>query len=142
MAVVRDRGKLPDGSVASFRETFVVSGTDLNRTLTCPKAIVCGPSERDPEHRQTVVNPIVLVEVLSDSTEDYDRTDKFDHYKQIPSLQHYVLVSHREHTVEVWSRAGDAWSQAIVREGASAVLSAIGASLDVRQLYARASEPV
>lgn len=104
--------------------------------------IVCGPSERDPEHRQTVVNPIVLVEVLSDSTEDYDRTDKFDHYKQIPSLQHYVLVSHREHAVEVWSRAGDAWSRAIVHEGASADLSAIGASLDVRTLYARASEPL
>lgn len=103
--------------------------------------VVCGPSERDPAHRQTVVNPIAIVEVLSDSTEEYDRTDKFEHYKQVPSLRHYVLVSHRERVVEVWSRDGDVWSQAISREGERANLSALDASLDVRQLYEHAAEP-
>jgi Uma2 family endonuclease len=103
--------------------------------------VVCGPSERDPDHRQTVVNPIVIVEVLSDSTADYDRTDKFEHYKQIPSLQHYVLVSHRERAVEVWSRAGEGWSQAVAHDGESASLPALGASLDVHRLYTRAAEP-
>jgi Uma2 family endonuclease len=103
--------------------------------------VVCGPTERDPEHPQTVVNPTVILEVLSNSTESYDRTEKFEHYKQIPSLQHYVLVSHTERTLEVWSRAGEAWSQSIVREGESANLTAIGATFDVRELYDRAAEP-
>ena len=103
--------------------------------------VVCGPSERDPDHRQTVVNPTAIVEVLSDSTEEYDRADKFEQYKQIPSLQHYVLVSHRERALEVWSRVDGSWSQSLVREGASAPLEALGVSLDVRELYERAAEP-
>lgn len=103
--------------------------------------VVCGPSERDPDHRQTVVNPTAIVEVLSDSTEDYDRTEKFEHYKQIPSLQHFVLVGHRERVVEVWSRAGEEWSRATAHDGERATLPAIGASIDVRKLYERAAEP-
>jgi Uma2 family endonuclease len=75
--------------------------------------VVCGPPERDPEDEHAVVNPTLLVEVLSRSTEEYDRTDKFEHYRQIHSLRQYVLVSHREALVEIGSRtaAGD-WKAA------------------------------
>jgi Uma2 family endonuclease len=103
--------------------------------------VICGPSERDPEHRQTVVNPTAIFEVLSDSTADYDRTDKFEHYKQIPSLKHYVLVSHRERALELWTRSDAGWTHALYRDGAVAPLGAMGASLDVRELYESAAEP-
>ncbi|MEO8382835.1 MAG: Uma2 family endonuclease [Acidobacteriota bacterium] len=102
--------------------------------------VVCGPSERDVEDRLAATNPALIIEVLSDSTEEYDRGDKFAHYKSLPSLRQYLLVSHREHSVEVWTRDGDSWQRQVVREGEVAQL-VIGANLDVRELYAAAAEP-
>ena len=56
-------------------------------------SVVCGQAERDAEDRNAIINPTVLVEVLSASTEEYDRA-KSDHYRQIPSLREVVLVAH------------------------------------------------
>jgi Uma2 family endonuclease len=72
--------------------------------------VVCGPLERDPESRTTVTNPQLVAEVLSDGTEDYDRGDKLEHYKRVPSLRECVLISHRTPLIEVWRRtAEDTW---------------------------------
>jgi Uma2 family endonuclease len=104
--------------------------------------VVCGPRERDPEDENAVTNPALIVEVLSRSTEEYDRGDKFEHYKRIPSLRQVVLVSHREREIEVWTRGdGDTWTRVVSRDGAQANLGAISAQLDVRELYDAASEP-
>jgi len=103
--------------------------------------VIGGPSERDEADPQSVTNPTVIIEVLSRSTEEYDAGDKFEHYKTLPSLRQYVLVSHRERSVEVWTRGEDAgWRGAIVREGEIAGLS-IDARLDVHELYEAAAEP-
>lgn len=103
--------------------------------------IVCGPRESDPEDENSVTNPTLLVEVLSPSTENYDRGEKFAHYKRIPSLRQYVLISPDEHRVEVWSRAGDdVWTSAISTDGDVADLAAVSARLDVRELYEAADE--
>src|SRR5437764_3193734 len=102
--------------------------------------VICGPSERKDTDPQAVTNPTLIIEVLSRSTEEYDAGDKFEHYKTLPSLREYVLVSHREHSVEVRSRGGDGWRTTVVQEGAMAELS-IGARLDVRELYDAAAEP-
>ena|SRR5438552_595309 len=103
--------------------------------------VICGPSQRDDIDRQAVTNPTLIIEVLSRSTEEYDAGDKFEHYKTLPSLRQYVLVSHREHSVEVWTRGeAEQWRSAIVREGEIAKLS-INARLDVRELYTSAAEP-
>lgn len=83
--------------------------------------VVCGPLQRDPESRTTVVNPVLVAEVLSDATEDYDRGEKLEHYKRIPSLKECVLISHREPRGEVWRRgASDVW--ALDRAGAGGTL--------------------
>ena len=55
--------------------------------------VVCGEPKFLDEKRDTLLNPTLLVEVLSDSTEAYDRGQKFEHYRQIESLQEYVLIS-------------------------------------------------
>jgi Uma2 family endonuclease len=103
--------------------------------------VICGPSQRDELDPQAVTNPTLIIEVLSRSTEEYDAGDKFEHYKSLQSLRQYVLVSHRERSVEVWTRIEDAgWRRAIVREGEIAKL-AIDAGLDVRALYEAAAEP-
>jgi Uma2 family endonuclease len=104
--------------------------------------VVCGRFERDPSDENAITNPILIVEVLSRSTEEYDRGDKFEHYKRIPSLRQYMIVSHREREIEVWTREeAGAWTAATARDGARASLASIGAHLDVRELYDAASEP-
>lgn len=67
-------------------------------------SVVYGKLEIDPEHRNTITNPVVLVEVLSNSTEDYDRQDKFMHYRRLPSLKDYLLVDQREPRIERYQR--------------------------------------
>lgn len=104
--------------------------------------IVCGQRERDPDDENAVTNPTLIVEVLSRSTEDYDRGDKFEHYKRIASLRQYVLVSDRQRQIEIWTReAGDTWTQSISHEGEQASLASIGAMLDVSEVYEVSAEP-
>lgn len=104
--------------------------------------VVCGASERDPESPTTIVNPTVVVEVLSDSTESFDRGDKLDHYRRIPSLSAIVLVSHGAPELELWERdRSGAWRRRVFGAGQTAELEAVPARLVVDELYAAAREP-
>jgi Uma2 family endonuclease len=98
--------------------------------------VVRGELQRDPENEHTAVNPLVIVEILGESTESFDRGEKLDHYKRIPSLRECVLVSHRERCIEVWRRV-DAlqWERSEARSGRCAKLASIDAQLDVDALY-------
>jgi len=68
---------------------------------------LCGELQFDDAHRDTLLNPQVLVEILSKSTERYDRRDKFEHYQRIPSLQDYVMISQKKHHVDHYKRQAD-----------------------------------
>ncbi|MCK6551796.1 Uma2 family endonuclease [Myxococcota bacterium] len=104
--------------------------------------VVCGPRSHDPSDKNTVVNPVVVVEVTSKSTEDYDRGEKFEeHFALVPSLEEYVLVSHRAPKIEVRHRALDGWTSTVAQAGERAELRSLGVSLDVDAVYAAASEP-
>jgi Uma2 family endonuclease len=112
--------------------------------LTYPDVtVICGRVERDEDDPMSAVNPAVIIEVLSESTERYDRGAKFEHYKKLATLQHYVLVSHTSRSVDVWTRGtGDSWTCRTAHEGDAAELSAIGVTLDVGELYQAAAEPM
>lgn len=69
--------------------------------------IVCGEPEFAPQDPLSLVNPRVIIEVLSDSTQDYDRTTKFRHYMTLPSLQEYILVSQDEPLISRYVRQPD-----------------------------------
>ena len=100
-------------------------------------AVVCGQlaTARDDEH--AAVNPIVLVEVLSDTTEGYDRGAKAAHYRRIPSLREYVLVSQTEPRIEVHRRSESGrWEILEARPGESIELASLGIHLDVAAVYA------
>jgi Uma2 family endonuclease len=98
--------------------------------------VVCGTREVDADDANTVTNPTLLVEVLSPSTEEYDRGEKLDHYRRIPTLRYVVLVSSDERRVETWSRSdGDVWTSETSREVEVVDLDAIGARLSVREIY-------
>ncbi len=66
--------------------------------------VVCGKPEFDDDEQDTLTNPVVIIEVLSPSTEGYDRGEKFLNYRSIPSLKEYVLVSQRQMLVEHFAR--------------------------------------
>ncbi len=99
-------------------------------------SVVCGTVARDRDDANAMTNPIVLVEVLSEGTEAYDRGDKFAHYQELPSLQHYVLVSQYEARIEVYTRADDGWVLRAARAGGQAELSALGGAVSVDRVYA------
>ncbi|MBD2159156.1 Uma2 family endonuclease [Limnothrix sp. FACHB-1083] len=65
------------------------------------------PIERKPDRTDTVVNPILIAEVLSKSTAAYDRTEKFAAYRTIASLQNYLLIDQYQPHVELYARTGD-----------------------------------
>lgn len=102
--------------------------------------VVCGPSERDPESRTHVVNPKVVVEVLSPSTAEYDRRGKLLHYQQIPSLEAAVLVDYEVGRVELWARKDDGWQHSEYGAGAVLPLLSIGAELSVDSICGAARD--
>jgi Uma2 family endonuclease len=99
--------------------------------------VVCGGLELDPEDpkQQTVVNPSLVVEVLSPSTEQYDRGEKLDQFKRVESLKAVVLVAHDERRVEVWTREGDSWSLRTYRDDDVAPIEPLGCKLPLVAVY-------
>jgi Uma2 family endonuclease len=100
-------------------------------------SMVCGPIEGDPADPTgaTITNPVLIVEVLSPSTEEQDRGDKWHNYQLIPSLQEYVLVSQSHARVEIYRRIpGGGWEYRDLTEGEAHLWS--GAALDLGRLYA------
>ncbi len=92
----------------------VVYSTDL-RVKVAPTGlytypdvvVVCGKALFDDDQKDTLLNPALIVEVLSESTKDYDRGGKFEHYRTVESFKEYVLVAQDKHHVEHFVRQPD-----------------------------------
>lgn len=69
--------------------------------------VVCGEWEYDGKRKDTLTNAVLVVEVLSPSTEAFDRGEKFARYKQMPKFKEYVLVSQEKKQVEVWYKQAE-----------------------------------
>jgi len=106
--IIRELGNgLKQRPCAAYESNLriLVSATGL---YTYPDAsVIYGPLKFEDQRCDTVLNPTLLVEVLSDSTEAYDRGKKFSHYRQIPSLREYLLVSQEEAKIERFLRNDD-----------------------------------
>lgn len=100
-------------------------------------SVACGHEVYDRQSETTLVNPRGLIEVLSTSTEEYDRNEKWAHYQKIPSLRAYALVAQDKRRIEVFSRntAEGSWRHHALESGEIAFLSC---SLDIDQIYADA----
>ncbi len=108
----------------------------LTGLYTYPDAsIVCGKPELEGDARTTLLNPRVVIEVLSPSTEAYDRGEKFAHYRTIASLAEYVLVSTTHPRVEVFTRRGEVWELRVYGEGAQVDLGSVGVRLALDAVY-------
>ena len=111
------RAQLQDTQCRVFSSDLRVRVSATGLATYPDVTVVCGALERDKDGHDTVLNPKVLVEVSSDSTERYDRGEKFEHYKQIPSLDEYVLLSQKEAHLETWRREDGSWRRREARSG-------------------------
>ena len=99
-------------------------------------AVVCGTPQLEDGRRDTLLNPSALFEILSKSTESYDRGEKFAHYRTLPSLVDYVLVSQKEILVENFQRQADGgWLLRALGPGERLALPSLGCEAAVDAFY-------
>jgi Uma2 family endonuclease len=104
-------------------------------------SVVCGPLEQhEPSPKATALNPTILVEVTSDSSEEYDRGPKLEYYQSIPTLLEYVIVSHRERKIVVETRGTDGtWTTRVATKGERIEIASLNAELIVDEIYRHSS---
>ena len=99
-------------------------------------SVICGETRKADKPRETFVNPTVLIEVLSESTEAYDRGMKTEFYRTIPTLQEYLLIAQDRPHVDHYRRQGSAWlftEYSAMEE--DVVLTSIGCTLSLAAMY-------
>ena len=103
--------------------------------------VVCPPERYDELDPNSLLNPTVIFEVLSPSTEQYDRTDKFDALKQIPSLRDYVLVS-PERVEHLRPGEGGEWIlESYTQRSQVLALASVGVEVPLDEIYDRLEVP-
>lgn len=129
---------------SSCEPYFADIRTKLESGYTYPDVVIaCNPTFED-DALETLTNPVVIIEVLSASTENYDRTKKFDRYRSIPTLREYVLIAQAQPRIERFSRidnpnvppertlwAFEAWTGLEGR----ITMEAIACVLDIAEIY-------
>ena len=111
-----------------------------DRYVYADAVVACGDIQTEPGTTDVLANPKVIVEVLSRSTEAYDRGDKWEAYQRLPSLTDYLLVSQAAVQVEHFQReAGGSWRYRLIEAGQSVTLSN-GATLAIEAIYEGAFE--
>jgi Uma2 family endonuclease len=108
--------------------------------FTYPDVVVTyGEETFADDERDVLLDPLVLIEVLSDSTEAYDRGKKFEHYQSIESLSTYILVSQNDARIEKYVRREDgSWAYTEAHgNGAAVKVEAILCELKLRDVYAK-----
>ena len=141
--ILRALGNRLDGgpreAMTSDQRVFV----EKTRLYTYPDVVVvCGPTVEVAGVRPaTITNPSVLFEVLSRSTEAYDRGAKWAHYRSLVTLREYVLVSQVERRVEAFRRAdGDVWEFREFQGSALLPLPSLSVSVPLDEIYDRAMQ--
>jgi Uma2 family endonuclease len=144
--VIRHLGNALDGKPCRVYDSNLRVRIPRTGLYTYPDvSVICSRPEPDPNDPsgETTINPRLIVEVLSPSTETYDRTEKFRHYLQLDSLQEYVLVSQISPRIETYFRqAGGNWlfSPASGLQS-SAQLRSIDLALSLTAVYAGVEFP-
>lgn len=104
-------------------------------------SVICGPLEQHPPSPvSTALNPGILLEVTSDSSEEYDTTTKLECYRTIPSLREYIVVSHRERRITVHARGAEGqWRSQVAIVGGRVAIPSLGIDLAVDAVYRNSS---
>lgn len=98
--------------------------------------VVCDEPQFEDNQFDTLLNPIAIIEILSPSTEAFDRGEKFSHYRQIESLQEYIIVSQDKVNVERFLRRPDEWGYTSFQDINQQVpIASIESELSVQRIY-------
>ncbi len=99
--------------------------------------VICGDVEFAQGRKDIVKNPCLLIEVLSESTEQYDRGEKFEQYRNIPSFKEYMLISQSKPSVEVFFKQDDKhWLMTVITDLDDAVpLQSLDTAIPMREIY-------
>jgi Uma2 family endonuclease len=137
-SMARELGVALGGSrCAVFSSGLRVRVVDTGLSTYPDVTVVCGKLETAPDDPQAAVNPTVLVEILSEGTEAYDRGEKFAHYRRVPSLREYVLVSQNQPRIEVFRRAdGGEWTFSELGAGDSLRLGSLNVAVSLDAIFA------
>jgi Uma2 family endonuclease len=137
--LLRDFGtRLRGRTCEAFGSSMRVRVSDTGLYTYPNVSVVCGEGRFDDSTTDTLLNPVLLVEVLSKTTEAYDRGTKFSHYQKIPSLRTYVLFAQDAVHAERFERDGEQWVLTTF-DGSEAVvdLPSIGCALRLAEVYER-----
>ena len=141
--LLRDIGnQLEDRPCESYPSDMRVS-IEATGLYTYPDvSVVCGEPRFQDREVDTLLNPTVIVEVLSPSTEAYDRGDKFRHYRRIDSLREFVLISQDRMMVERYTRQGKDWVLSDMTDPDQVLkLESIGCQIPLDRIYAKIKFP-
>lgn len=132
------RARLRGGLCSVFANDVRVKST-WTEMYTYPDVVaLCEPPLLEDEHADTLLNPAVIIEVLSESTELYDRGDKFAHYRKIDSLREYILVAQDKVRIEQYVRHGEHWMLSEISDLAGSVrIETLGCEVPLRDIYDR-----
>ena len=130
--------QLMEGECRVATSDMRVKVTEIDSYFYPDVVVVCGEPRAEDDTFDTLLNPTLIVEALSPSTEGYDRGEKFEHYQQIASLKDYILISQDEVRVEHYCRQASEWLQTEFH-GLEDVLSlvSIGCELRLSDIYRR-----
>jgi Uma2 family endonuclease len=135
-ALVLLGGKLRGGPCRPYSADLRIRVLATGLATYPDAAVICGEVERDPSSPTHVTNPRVIVEVLSPSTEAYDRGEKREHYQQIEALREYVLIAQDRRRVEVFVRRDEgAWEHRVHASGDAVELPSLGLTFAVDELF-------
>ena len=113
------------------------------RRYTYPDAsVTCDERDRPAPDKTEIQAPRVIVEVLSDTTEAYDRGRKFGYYRGCPTVEEYVLVASKDQAVEVYRRTPQSWTYDAYGPSDEIELTSLAISVSVAALYRDAGVPV
>ena len=129
-------GQLRGGPCNPFSSDMRITIPQTQHYTYADVVVVCGEPELDDDFKDNLLNPIVIVEVLSPSTESYDRGKKFESYQRIASLTEYVLVSQDRPRVEQFLRQPDGrWLYSEVSGAGVIKLTSIDCELSLEDIY-------
>ncbi len=138
------RDRLGSGDCEVFNSEVKVHVASAQRFFYPDATVVCGPLETSPFTEHAITNPKLVVEVLSERTAGYDRGQKFHIYRQIPTLQEYILIEQDQPAVDVFYRQPDGELWRISRtEELDGILKIRTLDLEIplAELYARVEFP-
>lgn len=143
--LIREIGLCLKGKGCAIYPSDLRVTTPAGRNYFYPDAtVVCEELQLQPDVFDTLQNPVIIFEVMSESTENIDRGYKFFHYQQIPSLQEYILVDSRVQAIEAIRRqTNNSWKfDKLSPADGKLSLSGIGCTLSFDDIYYRVQFPL